>query len=86
MLVREIANVDTKKTVMTYLPPINASVNEFSIIFGFLTYMQKLCKVVNMPYVNITLDLEAAMPAIKWYGTIQISLAMLSSILATFIL
>ena len=86
MLGREIANVDTKKTVMTYLPPINASVNEFSIIFGFLTYMQKLCKEVNMPYVNITLDLGAAMPAIKWYSTIQIPSAMLSSMLATFIL
>ena len=65
MLVREIANVATEKTVMTYLPPINAPVNEFSTIFGFLTYMQKLCKEVNMPYVNITLDLGAAMPAYK---------------------
>ena len=63
VLVREIANVATVKTVMTYLPPINAPVNKFSTIFGFLTYMQKLCKEVNMPYVNITLDLGAAMPA-----------------------
>ena len=37
VLVREIANVATEKTVMTYLPPINAPVNEFSTIFGFLT-------------------------------------------------
>ena len=43
VLVREIANVATEKTVMTYLPPINAPVNEFSTIFGFLTYMQNLC-------------------------------------------
>ena len=27
--------------------------------------MQKLCKEVNMPYVSITLDLGAAMPAYK---------------------
>ena len=65
VLVRKIANVATEKTVMIYLPPINAPVNEFSTIFGFLTYMQKLCKEVNMPYVNITLDLGAAMPAYK---------------------
>ena len=65
VLVREIANVATEKTVMTYLPSINAPVNEFSTMFGFLTYMQKLCKEVNMPYVNITLDLGAAMPAYK---------------------
>ena len=65
VLVREIANVATKKIVMTYLPPINAPVNEFSTIFGFVTYMQKLCKEVNMPYVNITLDLGTAMPAYK---------------------
>ena len=65
VLVREIANVATEKTVMTHLPPVNAPVNEFSTIFGFLTYMQKLCKEVNMPYVNITLDLGAAMPVYK---------------------
>ena len=63
VLVREIANVATEKTVMTYLLPINAPVNKFSTIFWFLTYMQKLCKEVNMLYVNITLDLGAAMPA-----------------------
>ena len=65
VLVREIANVATKKTVMTYLLPINAPVNTFSTIFWFLTYLQKLCKEVNMSYVNITLDLGAAMPAYK---------------------
>ena len=65
VLIREIADVATKNTVMTYLPPINAPVNKFSTIFWFLTYMQKLCKEINMPYVNITLDLGAAMPAYK---------------------
>ena len=37
VLVREITNVATEKTVMTYLTPVNG----FSIIFGFLTYMQR---------------------------------------------
>ena len=36
VLVREIDNVATEKTVMTYLPPINSPVNEFSTILGFL--------------------------------------------------
>ena len=54
-----------QKTVMTYLPPINAPVTDFSTIFGYLSYMQKLCKEVNIPYVNVTLDLGAAMNAYK---------------------
>ena len=86
LLVREIANVATEKAVMTYLPPRNAPVNEFSTIFGFLTYMQKLCKEVNMPYINIKLDLGAAMPAYKVVWNYPNILSMLSSILATFIL
>ena len=54
-----------KKTVVTYLPPINASVNAFSTVFQFLIYMQSLCQEASMPYVNVTLDLGAAMNAYK---------------------
>ena len=35
--------------------------------------MQKLCKELNMPYVKITLDLGAAMPAYKVVWNYQIS-------------
>ena len=51
--------------MVTYLPPINASVNAFSTVFQFLIYMQSLCQEANMPYVNATLDLGEAMNAYK---------------------
>ena len=54
-----------KKTVVTYLPPINAPVTSFSTIFSYLQYMQKLCREVNMPFVNVTLGLGAAMNAYR---------------------
>ena len=52
-----------KKTVLKYLPPINAKVTEFSTIYQCLTYLQLLASEVNMPYVNVTLDVGAAMNA-----------------------
>ena len=52
-----------KKTVLTYLPPINAKVTEFATIYQYLRYLQRLAVEVNMPYVNVTLDVGAAMNA-----------------------
>ena len=52
-----------KKTVLTYLPPINAKVTEFATIYRYLKYLQRLAAEVNMPYVNVTLDVGAAMNA-----------------------
>ena len=52
-----------KKTVLTYLPPINAKVTEFATIYQYLRYLQRLAAEVNMPYVNVTLDVGAAMNA-----------------------
>ena len=57
--------MELKKTVVTYLPPIDASVHAFTTIVQFLSYMQKLCLEANMPYANVTLDLGAAMNAYK---------------------
>eukprot|EP00794_Sanderia_malayensis_P014431 gene14431-biopygen11526 len=54
-----------KKTVMMYLPPINAKVTDYSTINSYLMYMQRLADEVNMPYVNVTLDVGAAMNAFK---------------------
>jgi hypothetical protein len=59
-------NNTVQKTLTTYLPPINAKVTEFSTINQYLTYMQKLANEVNMPYVNVCLDLGAAMNAYKF--------------------
>ena len=54
-----------QKTVLTYLPPIEAKVTEFSTIYRYLLYLQNLSFQVNMPYVNVTLDVGAAMNAYK---------------------
>jgi len=53
------------KTVETFLPPITAKVTEFSTIRTYLDYLQVLSKSVNMPYVNVTLDVGAAINAFK---------------------
>ena len=52
-----------KKNVLEYLPPINAKVTEFSTFYKYLEYLQVLASKVNMPYVNVTLDVGAAMNA-----------------------
>ena len=54
-----------KKTVVKYLPPINAKVTDYNTIDSYLVRMQKLADEANMPYVNLTLDVGAAMPAYK---------------------
>lgn len=53
------------KTVETFLPPITAKVTDFNTIQKYLTYLQKLSNSVNMPYVNVTLDVGAAINAFK---------------------
>ena len=66
-------NISAKKTVVTYLPPINASVTSFTTIYQYLSYMQRLCVEANMPYVNVTLDCGAAINCFKliWnYSTV----------------
>ena len=59
------ASAAIKQTVTTYLPPLNPPVTELATIFKYLTYMQSLAKIVNMPYVNVFLDVGAAMNACK---------------------
>ena len=54
-----------KKTVMTYLPPINLKVTEFDTIYRYFEYLQQLAAEANMPSVNISLDVGAAMSAFK---------------------
>ena len=56
---------DLRKTVLTYLPPINAKVNDFGTIYQYLVYLQQLACEANMPYVNVTLDVGAARTAYK---------------------
>ena len=53
------------KTVETYLPPLPTKVTEWQTIYNCMLYLQKLANDVNMPYVNITLDVGAAINAYK---------------------
>ena len=53
------------KTVLSYLPPIYAKVNEFTTILRYLRYLQGLTTAANMPYANITVDVGAATNAFK---------------------
>ena len=62
---KELSPLSPKKTVLTYLPPINAKVTDFATIFKYLSYLQKLAKEANMPFVNVTLDVGAAMNVYK---------------------
>ena len=50
----------------TYLPPIPSKVAEFTTIETYLEYLEKLSMSCNMPFVNITLDVGAAMNAYKF--------------------
>ena len=63
MKTQNIEPVRIVKSVETYLPPIDAKVTEYSTIQRYMRYLQSLAVNVNMPYVNITLDVGAAMNA-----------------------
>ena len=60
-----IRNVSLKKTYEVS-PPINFKVIEFPTIMTYMKYLKSLADFVNMPYVNITLDIEAAVNAYKF--------------------
>ena len=67
--------LDFDKTVVTYLPPLPTKVTDFQTIFKYLIYLQGLAITTNMPFVNVTLDMGAAMNRINLSGTIRIILA-----------
>ena len=50
---------------LTYLPSTPSKVVEFKTILSYMEYLQKLAEEVNMPYVNITLDMSAALNVFK---------------------
>ena len=55
--------VQLKKTVETFLLPINSKVTEFRTVKKYIQYLQELANQMNMPYVNVSLDVRAAMNA-----------------------
>ena len=59
---KECDNKNLVKTELTHLPLIPSEETEFKTI---LNYIQKPAQEVNMPYVNITLDMGAAINVSK---------------------
>ena len=54
-----------KKTIETYLPPITSKVTDFGTIQKYLMHLKNASASVNMPYINIILDVGAAINAYK---------------------
>ena len=67
MQIRPIRTIT--KTVEIYLPPITTKVTDFVTIQKYLSFLQNQSESVNMPYVNITLDVGAAINAFKTVWT-----------------
>ena len=63
--IRSLDQHNITKTVATYLPPLASNVTDFETIQQYLSYFQKLAKDVGMPYVNVVLDVGAAMNALR---------------------
>ena len=64
--VRSSKEIEVTKTVETYLPPMNSKVTEFTTIQRYFEYLTELSATCNMPYVNTTLDVGAAINAYKF--------------------
>lgn len=60
---RKTKETQIYKTSETYLTPLNSKVTEYQTIQRYIKYLQSLSQQVNMPYVNITLDVGAAVNA-----------------------
>ena len=53
-------NANISKTLLTLLSPIAQKVTDYSTISSYLCYLKYLAEEVNMNYVNIRLDIGAA--------------------------
>lgn len=63
---RKVTTQELQKTVETYVPPIASKVTGFTTISQCRTYLQSLAASANIPYVNITLDVDAAVNPYKF--------------------
>ena len=62
-----------KKTSETFLTFITTKVIEFASIKKYLTYLQSMTASVNMPYINVTLDVGVAINAYKTIWSLPIN-------------
>ena len=60
---RKMSSPEVVKAIETYLPPIDAKVTDYQTIQKYLQSLQDLAEQANMPFVNVTLDVGAAMNA-----------------------
>ena len=60
-----VKNEQVEKTTMIYLPPVNSPITEFSSIKKVIEILIELAKRVNIPYINVTLDVGGALKAYK---------------------
>ena len=60
---RKTMKPQLSKTSETYLTPLNSKVTDYKTIQRYMKYLQSLAEQVNMPSVNITLDVGAAINA-----------------------
>ena len=58
------------KTTEFYLPPITSKVTDYETIHKYMEYLQTLTGEVGMPYVNIMLNVFAAINAYKYFWNI----------------
>ena len=62
---KEKTAVEYMKTKLTYLPPIDASITDFSTIYKLFEILLLRAEKNNMPYVNLTLDAGAYVNAYR---------------------
>ena len=62
---KEKTTVEYIKTKLTYLPPIDASITDFSTIYKLFEVLLLRAEKNNMPYVNLTLDAGAYVNAYR---------------------
>ena len=63
--IQEIFGETSQKTTLTYLPPIDSPITEFSTMAKVFDVIQEQARKNSMPYANITLDVGAAINAYK---------------------
>ena len=59
----DLIKAEQKKTVMTYLPPIETPITDYGSLFEMFYRSEKMAAQGNMKYTHITLDCGAAMKA-----------------------
>ena len=62
-IISQVEKTDSKKTSMTYLPPISSPITEYDTIIQMFKISRELAKQSNMSYTHITLDAGAAIKA-----------------------